>query len=140
MSLTLSGAIALSDTLPGVTSTFEQNPALLVGIGGAFGAVMRHLVYLQFESDRFPWSTLLVNVVGSFVFALVLFAGASEPTIQLVGIGICGAFTTFSTFSVETVMLVESEQYFEAVMNALGTLVAALGAVGGAWLLVSLLA
>ncbi|NGM68399.1 CrcB family protein [Natronolimnobius sp. AArcel1] len=117
---------------------FELEPAHLVGIGGAIGAVLRHLVYLQVSSERFPWPTLAVNVIGSFVFALAIFAGAGESTIQLVGIGACGAFTTFSSFSVETVQLWERGDRRLAVVNAAGNLGLSLVGITLAWGLLAL--
>ena len=121
-------------------ASYEPQPAHLVGTGGAIGAILRHWVYLSVAGDRFPWPTLAVNTVGSFVFALVVFAGAAESVVQLVGIGICGAFTTFSTFSVETVQLWERGDRWVAVANAVGNLVLSLSAVGLAWLVVAGLA
>ncbi|WP_290817883.1 fluoride efflux transporter CrcB [Halovivax sp.] len=122
--------------LPALLSS-EPQPAHLVGTGGAIGAVLRHWVYLSVAGDRLPWPTLLVNAVGSFVFGLVVFAGAEESVVQLVGVGVCGAFTTFSTFSVETVQLWERGDRRVAVANAGGNLVLSLAAVGLAWLVVA---
>ena len=123
-------------TLPAVVA-FEPAPAHLVGIGGAIGAVLRHWVYLQFSSGRFPWPTLSVNVIGSFVFALAIFTGAGESTVYLLGIGVCGAFTTFSSFSVETVQLYERGDRLLAAVNAVGNLVLSVSAIGLAWLVVA---
>lgn len=113
--------------------TFDPEPAHIVGTGGAIGAVLRHGVYQRLSSDRYPWPTLVVNVVGSFVFGAAIFAGASESTIQLLGVGICGAFTTFSSFSVETVQLYERGDRGLAVANAFGNLALSLAAIGLAW-------
>ena len=127
----------IESTVPGFV-TFDPEPAHVVGTGGAIGAVLRHWVYLEFSSDRFPWPTLAVNVIGSFVFGLAMFAGAGESTLQFVGIGICGAFTTFSSFSVETVQLYERGDRLLAVVNAAGNLALSLLAIGLAWGLVAL--
>ncbi|RQG96678.1 fluoride efflux transporter FluC [Natrarchaeobius chitinivorans] len=126
-------------TLPALVEsvTLEPEPAHLVGVGGAIGAVLRHGVFLALSSDRFPWPTLVVNVIGSFVFAVAIFAGAGESTIQLLGIGACGAFTTFSSFSVETVQLYERGDRLLAVANACGNLLLSIVAIGLAWLAVS---
>ncbi len=115
----------------------DLQPAHLVGTGGAIGAMVRHWVYTAVAGDRFPWPTLLVNVLGSFCFGLVAFAGASESVLQFVGLGICGAFTTFSTFSVETVGLWDQGRRRVAVANAVGNLALSLAAIGLAWLVVS---
>ncbi len=117
---------------------FSPEPAHLVGTGGAIGAICRHLVYRHLSSDGLPLATLTVNVLGSFVFALLVFGGASESTVKLIGIGACGAFTTFSSFSVETVQLWEREKRLLAAANAGGNLLLALGGIGLAWLVVSL--
>ncbi|WP_154660596.1 fluoride efflux transporter CrcB [Halopiger goleimassiliensis] len=117
--------------------TFDPEPAHLVGTGGAIGASLRHLVYLRFSGDRFPTATLAVNVVGSFLLGAAVFAGLGESTMQLLGVGICGAFTTFSSFSVETVQLYERGDRALAVANAVGNLVLSLAAVGLAWALVA---
>jgi CrcB protein len=79
-----------------------------------------------------------VNVVGSFVLALVTFLGASHEAALLVGTGACGSFTTFSSFSFETVRLWETGERALASANALGNLVGAGVAVGAAWLLAGL--
>lgn len=117
-------------------AAFDPEPAHVVGTGGAIGAVLRYWVSVRLESDRFPWATLSVNVLGSFALGLLVFAGAGETTMQLLGIGVCGAFTTFSTFSVETVRLWERGDRRLAVANAVGTLVLSLASVALAWLLV----
>lgn len=116
---------------------FDPEPAHVVGTGGAIGAVLRHGVYLWLSDEEFPWPTLVVNVLGSFVFGLATFLGAGETTIQLVGIGICGAFTTFSSFSVETVQLYERGDRLLAVGNAAANLALSLAAIGLAWALVT---
>lgn len=82
-----------------------------VAVGGAVGAVSRVLVthlMAVVAGHRFPYGTLAVNVLGSFLLGLVLTLGASRarlttPVIALLGSGFCGGFTTFSTYSVETV-------------------------------------
>ncbi|WP_232702875.1 fluoride efflux transporter FluC [Halobacterium wangiae] len=111
-------------------------PAFLVGVGGAVGAVLRHAVGEAVRVEGYPASTLVVNVVGTFVLAAVTFAGASDDVLLLVGTGACGAFTTFSSFSVDVVGLAENERWGAAAFHALGNLVGAGAAVGAAWLLV----
>ena len=80
--------------------------------GGAVGAPSRYLLdgYIQSKTDsRFPWGTLTINAVGSLLLGLLtglaLEHGLSETTKVVLGTGFCGAFTTFSTFSFETVRL-----------------------------------
>lgn len=97
------------------------DPAHLVGTGGAIGATLRYGVGLWVNDDRFPFATLLVNVVGSFVLGLVAFAGMSNEIALFVGVGACGSFTTYSSFSFETVRLWETGDRLRAVLYALGT-------------------
>ncbi|MFC6769530.1 fluoride efflux transporter CrcB, partial [Natrinema soli] len=121
--------------------TVDLEPAHVVGTGGAIGAILRYWVGQRVSdrasSDRFPLATFAVNVVGSFVFGLAVFAGATESTLRLLGTGICGSFTTFSTFSVETVRLYERGDRALAVGNAAATLACSLAAIGLAWVLVT---
>jgi CrcB protein len=100
-----------------------MEPAHLVGTGGAIGAILRYLVGLALSHDRFPFATFVVNVLGSFVLGLVVFATLTDEVVLLVGTGVCGSFTTYSSFSVQTVQLWESGDRFRAILYAGGTLV-----------------
>jgi len=81
-----------------------------VALGGAFGAVVRHAVSLWCThalGPRFPWGTLLVNVVGCLLLGWLVQAATSSPSISesvklALGTGFLGALTTFSTFGVQT--------------------------------------
>jgi len=120
---------------PSVLGTFAFTPFFLVGLGGAGGAVARYLVGTYVE--RTTVDTLAVNVAGSFVLGALVAVPSLDPigpTSLAVGVGFCGAFTTFSSFAVETVRLAETGRPRRAIVNAVGTLVAALLAVtaGGA--------
>ncbi|GGK84153.1 fluoride efflux transporter CrcB [Haloarcula sebkhae] len=116
-----------------------MEPAHLVGTGGALGAVARYTVGQLLASDRFPFSTLAVNVVGSFALGLVVFAGLNSDTALLVGTGACGSFTTYSSFSVQSVRMWETGDRLRASMYALGTLGLCLTAAGVAAALVTIL-
>jgi fluoride exporter len=82
---------------------------LWVGAGGAIGSALRYVVWRVFgASGGFPWATLFVNVAGSFVLGLLagIYAGRVGPTMRLaLFFGFLGGFTTFSTFTAETVVL-----------------------------------
>jgi CrcB protein len=77
-----------------------------------------------------------VNVLGSFALAALTFAGAGDDATLLFGTGVCGAFTTFSSFSVDVVGLAENERFGAAAVHALGNLGGAGLAIGLAWVLV----
>ncbi|WP_406860978.1 fluoride efflux transporter CrcB [Streptomyces sp. HUAS MG47] len=104
---------------------------LLVLAGGAVGAPLRYLVDRAVQSRHdmaFPWGTFTVNVAGSFVLGLL--TGVSSAHAQLLlGAGLCGALTTYSTFSYETLKLYESGAGLQAALNVLGSLAAGLVAV-----------
>lgn len=114
-------------------------PAHVVGTGGAIGAVLRYLVGLYLPSERFPFATLAVNALGSFALGLLTFAGTSGDLSLLLGLGVCGSFTTYSSFSVETVRLWETGSPLRAGIYAAGTFLACLLAVGVSWLTVWIL-
>ncbi|WP_323676348.1 fluoride efflux transporter CrcB [Halorubellus sp. PRR65] len=116
-----------------------MNPASLVGLGGALGAVARHAVYERVDNTAaIPHATLTVNVLGSLVLGFVTGLGAAGvlggDALLFVGTGACGAFTTFSTFAFETVDRRQRGTHVAAA-NALGTLALALAAAAlGHWL------
>jgi len=114
-------------------------PAHLVGTGGAIGALARYYVASLVEIEGFPLGTLTVNVVGSFVLGLVTFAGLGSDLLLFVGTGACGSFTTFSSFSVDTVRLWETGERLQAGVNAAVNLLGALLAIGLAYGLVTVL-
>lgn len=98
---------------------------LYIGLGGFFGAISRFLVskYLTNTIGTFPLGTLVVNVTGSFVLALisylVLFGKDISPDVRSFGtIGFIGAYTTMSTFSYETMRFLDQGQYGYFVLNA----------------------
>ncbi|MFE5208030.1 fluoride efflux transporter CrcB [Streptomyces sp. NPDC056600] len=110
---------------------------LLVIAGAMVGAPLRYLtdraVRLRLRPDAvFPWGTFTVNVAGSLVLGLLTgaaAAGAAGEHLQLLlGTGLCGALTTYSTFSWETLRLAEERSPVLAAGNALGSLVAGLAA------------
>jgi len=108
------------------------SPLAWVGFvaAAAVGAPLRYLID-GFIGDRvegsFPWGTFVVNASGSLVFGvltgLALYHAFPQTPKVILGTGFCGSYTTFSTFSFETVRLVEEGALGEAVRNAAGTLV-----------------
>lgn len=115
----------------------------LVVLGGAVGAPLRYLtdVVVQSRHDSvFPWGTFTVNTIGSLLLGatagLVAVRGAPDWLLALVGTGLCGALTTFSTFSFETVRLVEEGSWLEAGRNAAASLTVGLLACEAGWFLV----
>jgi len=116
----------------------SAQPALLVGVGGALGAVTRYAVGEVAGRESFPSSVVLVNAVGSFLAALVMIRSPSSEATLLLAVGYCGSLTTFSTFSFQTVHLWEQERRLAAVLHAVGTLAASLAGVGLAVLLASI--
>tara|TARA_B100000965_G_scaffold405992_1_gene442324 strand:+ start:2745 stop:3119 length:375 start_codon:yes stop_codon:yes gene_type:complete len=89
--------------------------ATLVALGGAIGAVLRFGIGNIIESSEFPLSTILVNVSGSFILGMLAIMainnGYSEELMLFFGTGLLGAFTTMSTFSLETLTLVKNDNY-----------------------------
>ncbi len=116
---------------------------IAVGSGGFIGSVLRYLVSgwaYRFTNSPFPIGTLAVNTIGSFLLGLIM--GLSSRAIissnvrLFLAIGVMGGFTTFSTFSYETMMLLVHKSFGEAFLNItlsffLGLILAYLGYILG---------
>lgn len=109
---------------------------LAVGVGGAIGAVARYAAtdwVRRLAGDAFPWGTFTVNVVGSFILGfLLVWIQSMAPSNQaraFLSIGVLGSFTTFSTFSYETVELMRAGAVWRAGGYAAGSVAVAVAAV-----------
>ena len=110
---------------------------LFIAVGGALGAVMRYLsqvtVY-ELVGRSFPYGTLFVNVTGSFLMGLLSIFLVEKLSLgtewhMAILIGVLGSFTTFSTFSLETLVLFEQGDMFKALVNIMLSVVLCIGAV-----------
>ena len=108
-------------------------------VAGAVGAPVRYLLdgaITDRSKGAFPWGTFVINVTGSFLFGILTGLGLSHafpkvPRVVL-GTGFCGAYTTFSTFTFETIRLVEEGASNEAIRNVVASLlVGSLAAAAG---------
>lgn len=108
---------------------------LLIALGGAVGALARYGLsrWVQDGAGLFPWSTLAVNVSGSFLLGIAfryLDAGVLAPEWRpALTVGLLGAFTTFSTFSFEAVTLAQEGEWSRAGAYVLLSVSLAMGAV-----------
>lgn len=93
---------------------------LMVGIGGAIGAVFRYAISLLPYKGDFPVLTLITNFAGAFLIGTIAGAAAkkgwSDNAILFLKTGVCGGFTTFSTFSLEAYNLIQAHQIILAVV------------------------
>ena len=103
---------------------------LWVGLGGFLGANARYLLSAWIAArfgTAFPYGTFVINVSGSFILGMImglLDVHALSPTIRLsLGIGLVGAYTTFSTFTYETLRLIETGSLLLAIANVIGSVV-----------------
>ena len=105
-----------------------QLPALLsVALGGAIGALLRHLAVTAFGA---PWTVVAVNALGSFLIGLTFVALADLPAVALfVMTGVLGGFTTFSAFTLDTLKLWEAGQFAQAALYVGTSVLISLGAV-----------
>ena len=107
---------------------------MVVAVGGGVGAALRFVLdgVVKARVTRFPLGTLLINVSGSLVLGFVTGLGEAgtlaAPMVAVLGTGMMGGYTTFSTASVETVQLLRSGKTRLAVLNGLGMLVVSVGA------------
>ncbi len=116
-----------------------------IALGGAVGACSRYLIsewcaYLL--GRNFPYGTLGVNVIGSLLMGILVASLANgsittEPWRQIIGLGFLGALTTFSTFSMDNVTLMEQGEHLKLLLNiALNVVLSFLAATAGYWCLI----
>ena len=121
-----------------------MNVILAVAAGGALGAVGRHFVNMaavHLFGTAFPWGTLAVNVAGSFIMGLIIELSALvwSPGLQLrafLTVGVLGAFTTFSAFSLDVAVLYERGAFLQAAAYVLLSVVLSITALFAALALV----
>lgn len=104
---------------------------LLIAVGAAVGAPARFLtdlVIAHYAGRFLPWGTLVVNVFGSGLAVFLVVAVASPGWSALLVTGFCGALTTYSTLSYETMRLIEDGRWHHALWNVAANLVGGLGA------------
>ncbi len=114
-----------------------------IALGGAFGALSRHFVasaVMKISGGGFPYGTFFVNILGSFLMGLLIIAFAHRfdmtPALRaLLTVGFLGSFTTFSTYSMETVLMIEHGEFQSAALYAGGSLIiGVLALIAGMWL------
>lgn len=111
---------------------------LMIALGAGLGAPARYLTDRTIQSRHetvFPWGTLSVNVVASLILGIVTGAGShlNSGVATLIGTGFCGALSTYSTFSYETLRLTQDGARFYAAANIALSLVAGIGAASFGW-------
>jgi CrcB protein len=102
---------------------------LLLSIGGALGAVSRYklgILMMKHEKHTFPFGTFLINITGALLLGILCGLNISGNYYLLLGDGFCGAFTTFSTFSVESVQLIRGKAWKKSILYIVSSVAAGL--------------
>ena len=106
-----------------------------IAVGGALGALLRYFLGNQISiifGTNFPWGILLINIFGSFLMGITiesfnLFSISNEPMQKFLTVGILGAFTTFSTFSLDAIDLITNNRIFDAFLYIFASVILAIG-------------
>ncbi len=116
---------------------------IAIAAGGMIGAVLRYTLSAQvqtfFKTSSFPYGTLAVNIIGCFAIGVLAYLAGSRPIEEslrlFLSVGLLGAFTTFSSFSIETLQLASAGLWLAAATNVLASNLLGLAAVWlGFWL------
>jgi CrcB protein len=116
--------------------------ALAVGVGGGIGALARYYIagWIQAASSAFPWGIFVVNISGGLLMGMIIEAGALKLNLSpelrtFLTVGILGGYTTFSTFSLDSVLLLQKGEYAQAAFYVIGSVVLSiLALVAGLWI------
>ena len=118
---------------------------LYVAVGGAVGSMARYVVSVllsKIDSGTFPLPIFVVNISGSFLMGVwlgvmtLMLPGRARELHTLVAVGVLGGFTTFSTFSLESYMLIEKGLWAQAALYIIGSVVFSVaGLLAGMWLI-----
>lgn len=107
---------------------------VLVALAGGVGAGLRYLgdlVVTALVGARFPWGTLVINVVGSFALGLLTAAVPDAAMRAVIGTGLLGGFTTFSSVTAVSALMLTERRSVAAIANTAGTLVLTVAAAAG---------
>src|SRR5471030_1039527 len=121
---------------------------LAVGVGGGLGALARYFIAgaIQSAVTAFPWGILVVNVSGGFLMGLIVEASALKLNLSpdlraFLTVGILGGYTTFSTFSLDSALLLQKGEYMQAAAYMIGSVVLSILALfAGLWIVRSMYA
>ena len=105
---------------------------LWIALGGALGSVGRYWLSILFDrllASSFPWATVVTNITGSFVIGVVAALPVGPSTRQFLMVGVLGGYTTFSAFSLQTLVLVQDGELPKAAANVLVSVILCLAAV-----------
>lgn len=114
---------------------------LLVGAGSFVGGALRYILSLLLKyTGGFPWATFIANLIGCLLIGLLWglfsrFANASQQLVLFLSVGFCGGFTTFSTFSKESMMLLQAGNYLMFALYIIGSVTIGIGLVAAGYYL-----
>lgn len=132
----------MTPVIPHLTASHPSNMTYLaIALGGALGSILRYALSTSIDTrwgEGFPWGTLSVNLLGCFVIGVLAYLSGSDgrlwgspETRQFLITGLCGGFTTFSTFGLQTLNLLRDGDCLQASAYVIGSVVICLI---GVWL------
>lgn len=113
---------------------------VVVGIGGTIGSILRYAAIVAIKNASFPYATFSVNILGSFIIGAIAGFALRDATFGdewrlFLATGICGGFTTFSTFSLECLQMLQQNRYGAAGIYIATSVILGIAAAFGGWAL-----